>query len=365
MHSAPSKNAHFAEDTTTTPSDGAHLAETPQVVEDPNCDSKTWKDMLGDDRILRKKGRGQPAATQKGQPAATQEGEDGTHCGDTHPTVSGAGSGSSSDSAPAVLEFRRGVRVVNDAKIREQLFYAVTNAAELIGSITYLDEKMNTSGLSGPLRDLFEGPLSELLSELKNHQEMISVLTEWGAKAGLHIPRDSNPTRNDLHPIVTSHRGDTHPTVQEGTLCLPSSSVSSYLPFNPPLYLATIRSIMEHYNAGCVFNNESQQWSVPVTHHLDLIDEFHWAKMLDFGEEFPPGKSIVSTVPTFYLDEPDHNHRNKPRLDILVSFTDGETVRYHPRAHLIWSSSQQPTDAMRNRYKLREKLQKKIEKAQR
>ena len=93
-----------------------------------------------------------------------------------------------------------------------------SHQAELIGSITYIDEKMSTSGLSDPLRDLFEGPLSELLSELKNHHEMISVLTEWAAQAGLHIPTDSNPTRNDLHPIFTSHRGDTHPTVQEGTL---------------------------------------------------------------------------------------------------------------------------------------------------
>ena len=64
MYSAPSESAHLAEDTTTTPSDGAHLAETPQVVGNPNCDSKTWKDILGDDCILRKKEEGQPAATQ-------------------------------------------------------------------------------------------------------------------------------------------------------------------------------------------------------------------------------------------------------------------------------------------------------------
>ena len=71
-------------DTTTTPSDGAHLAETPQVVGDPTCDSKTWKYMLG-----------QPAATQRKKPAAAQEGEECTPCGDTHPTVSNAGSGDS------------------------------------------------------------------------------------------------------------------------------------------------------------------------------------------------------------------------------------------------------------------------------
>jgi hypothetical protein len=96
----------------------------------------------------------------------------------------------SSDDAQVVLGFRMGVRVVNDAKIREQLFYAVRNQAELIGSITYIDEKMSTSGLSGPLRDLFEGPLSELLSELKTHHEIISVLTQWAAQADLHIPTD-------------------------------------------------------------------------------------------------------------------------------------------------------------------------------
>ena len=51
LFNAPSESAHLAEDTTTTPSDGAHLAETPQVVGDPTCDSKTWKYMLGNDRI--------------------------------------------------------------------------------------------------------------------------------------------------------------------------------------------------------------------------------------------------------------------------------------------------------------------------
>ena len=376
--------------------------------------------------------------TQKTQPAAIQESEDCIQCGDTHPAVSVAGSkdsfnekppepttplqaqgyhcpccfkcwkvdeemphGSlctcparsqlqegifSSRSAQVVLGFQMGVRVVNDAKFREQLFYAVTNRAELIDSITYRDEQMSTSGLSGPLRDLFEGSLSELLSEFENHHEMISVLTQWAAQASLHIPTDSNPTRSDLHPIITSHRGDTHPTDQEGTL-LPSppptrpppplpftpppnfptirNLPASLLPFNPPLYSPTIKSIFQHYNAGCVFNEESQQWAVPVTHDLDLFNQFHWTKMLDCGDEFPQGRFIVSTVPTFYTDEPDHNQGNKPRLDILVNFNDGETVRYHPRADHIWSSTQQPTRAMRKRYNLRDKLRKKIEKAQR
>ena len=46
LFSAPSESAHLAEGTTTTPSDGTHLAETPQVVGDPNWDSKTRKDIF-------------------------------------------------------------------------------------------------------------------------------------------------------------------------------------------------------------------------------------------------------------------------------------------------------------------------------
>ena len=140
----------------------------------------------------------------------------------------------SSDNALAVLRFQMGIRVVNDAKIREQLHYAVRNRAELIGSIAYIDSKLSTSGLSGPLKDLFEGPLSDLLTELKNHHEIIFVLTAWAAQEGLHIPTDSNSTSSDLHPIITSHCGDTHPTVQEGIL------PPSMPPTRPPSFIGTL-----------------------------------------------------------------------------------------------------------------------------
>ena len=291
-----------------------------------------------------------------------------------------------SRSAQIILGFEIGIRLANDAKIREQLLNAVNNQPELNDSITNIDEHMSTSNLSGPWKDLFEGPLSQLLSKFKNHQEMISMLTEWAEQTSLHMSTDSHPKRSNLHPIITSDRGDTHPTEKEKTLP-PSTPPTrpppplpftpppnfpiirnvppSLLPFNPPLYFPTIKSIFRHYNAGCVFNKESQQWTVPETHHLDLINQFPWTKMLHCGDEFPLQRFIVSTVPTFYLNEPDHNHNNKPRLDIVLTFNDGETVRYHPRAHHIWSSTEQPTRAMLKRYNLHEKLKKIIEKAQR
>ena len=58
---------------------------------------------------------GQPAATQIGQPAAIQKSEDCTHCGDTHPTVSSAGSGGScSEKVPEPTTPQRAQRHTED-----------------------------------------------------------------------------------------------------------------------------------------------------------------------------------------------------------------------------------------------------------
>ena len=88
----------------------------------------------------------------------------------------------------AVAAATRGIQVVNDDKIRDQLNYAWHNMTELIGAISYIDGKMRTEGLAGPLKDLFEGPLSDLLTELKDQQQICFVLTTWAAEAGLDIP---------------------------------------------------------------------------------------------------------------------------------------------------------------------------------
>ena len=43
-------------------------------------------------------------------------------------------------------------------------------------------------------------------------------------------------------------------------------------------------------------------------------------------------KAITSIKPTYFMDEADANHFDKPRLDFVVSFDDGTSVRYHPKA---------------------------------
>ena len=59
---------------------------------------------------------------------------------------------------------------------------------------------------------------------------------------------------------------------------------------------------------------------------------------------------ITAATPTFYKHEPDPNRGDKPRLDIVVSFADGRSVRYHPKAKPIWSDEVHPTEAMSMRY---------------
>ena len=76
-----------------------------------------------------------------------------------------------------------------------------------------------------------------------------------------------------------------------------------------------------------------------------------------------PGAEITAAVPTFYQDEPDPNQRDAPRLDIVVSFADGRSVRYHPSAEPIWSEDLQPTTAMQMRYNRARNIAKKLHSA--
>ena len=69
---------------------------------------------------------------------------------------------------------------------------------------------------------------------------------------------------------------------------------------------------------------------------------------------------IKSIVPTFYPMEADANQQGKPRLDVLVTFENGLSVRYHPQAKQIWSSDSQPTDAMYQRMRYKEKWMRKF-----
>ena len=65
----------------------------------------------------------------------------------------------------------------------------------------------------------------------------------------------------------------------------------------------------------------------------------------------------------FYSDEPDPTPPHWPdrlRLDVVITFTDGTWVRWHPSAKLICSTDVMPTSAIRNRMNRKAKLLKQL-----
>ena len=65
----------------------------------------------------------------------------------------------------------------------------------------------------------------------------------------------------------------------------------------------------------------------------------------------------------FYSDEPDSTPLkwpDRPRLDVVVTFTDGTWVRWHTSAKLIRSTDAMPTSAMTIRMNRQAKLQKQL-----
>ena len=76
---------------------------------------------------------------------------------------------------------------------------------------------------------------------------------------------------------------------------------------------------------------------VPNTQDLaNQLDGFDWPHMIKDERLERLEHGITTIVPTFYMDECDWNHYDRPRLDLVVSFSDGEAVRYHRKCKMIW-----------------------------
>ena len=112
------------------------------------------------------------------------------------------------------------------------------------------------------------------------------------------------------------------------------------------------KDIFAPLNAKCVWNEDTNRWTVPASKEVDtsICD---WVTAL--APNYPPAQQVTKCVATFFEDEADHNQNGKPRLDIVVTFSDELQVRYHPRAKPIWSTEQQPTKAMETRMQLMRK----------
>jgi hypothetical protein len=95
--------------------------------------------------------------------------------------------------------------------------------------------------------------------------------------------------------------------------------------------------------------------------------EDYWKQLLKADHPTTHGSAaqpaLESVSARFFENEPDANRGDRPRLDIVFTFSDGRWARYHPKATLIWSDDRLPSDAMRIRYNRAANLAKKADKA--
>ena len=103
------------------------------------------------------------------------------------------------------------------------------------------------------------------------------------------------------------------------------------------------KDIFAPLNAECVWDEDTKQWTVPANKALPK-SSCNWESAL--GSNYPRGQQVTHCVAVFFQDEADANQGGKPRLDIVVTFSNGMRVRFHPGAKPIWSTEQQPTAAM-------------------
>ena len=113
----------------------------------------------------------------------------------------------------------------------------------------------------------------------------------------------------------------------------------------PRLAINLKRDVFNPLLGQCWWDYSTGMWRTPATEPDARLHVLDWQNML----KLPPGWTPTNFVPTFFHDEPDANQRDTPRLDIVVSFDNGVSARYHPIAFPIWSFEPQPTDAMQKR----------------
>ena len=98
-----------------------------------------------------------------------------------------------------------------------------------------------------------------------------------------------------------------------------------------------MKDVWEYYDQLCRQDVVNGRWVVPNTQDLAAeLDEFNWPQMVRDEPLARRQNNIMTIIPTWYMDEADPNHYDRPRLDLVVTFDNGPAVRYHPKSDLIW-----------------------------
>ena len=118
-------------------------------------------------------------------------------------------------------------------------------------------------------------------------------------------------------------------------------------------------------------------WILPLSLHVagsdialeDLHEVFDvvWKKVSGFQPAVLDSLHVRTWNLVFYSDEPDStppDWPDRPRLDVVITFTDERWVRWHSNANLIWSTEDMPTPAIKNRRNRHAKLLKALQQHQ-
>jgi hypothetical protein len=119
----------------------------------------------------------------------------------------------------------------------------------------------------------------------------------------------------------------------------------------PPVPLfRSMRDARDWWNGTCQKDDYGGRWITPVTQNmLHTVGWMDWPNMVKDERLHKGEHAMTSIMPTFYMDEADQSRFDRPRLDFVVEFDDGQAVRYHPDAKPIWLPASADNDAIDNR----------------
>ena len=207
------------------------------------------------------------------------------------------------------------------------------------------------------------GPLRAELSEAIEAQdderisaiEALRVLQEVAHEVDVAITSGSSVTSHlaAKQPATVPPTAKPHPRLPRAQGIPPTSLLPRPPPAQPKHQVENFKTLFERlYTENCALRDD-RSWVVQSMQHQLPDGDYNWQQRL--GHQYPPGGQVMSAVATFFPAEADHNRGGAPRLDVLLIFSDGITVRYHPHAKLIWSTDAQPTEAMQKRMNLARK----------
>jgi hypothetical protein len=127
----------------------------------------------------------------------------------------------------------------------------------------------------------------------------------------------------------------------------------------PPMpKFQTMREARDWWNDLCQKNVRRGIWITPVTQNmLRNVGWMDWPNMIKDERLLKSQHAMTRIMPTFYIDEADSNRFDRPRLDFVVEFDDGQAVRYHPAATPIWLPASADNAAIDKRRRYLAKIQ--------